>query len=179
MREADEGDELRAVDVTAARLNLGLPNLTVATPPAGRTLLYDARVTFSGRDGEAEVACVGPVPYGRTLLHDVLGAENIVRVTFVDAERRRAEESARVEREKEALIEGLTIGGFVHLGELFCSSRRIVSPIPGGSLFKMFAFRDDNPGSYVFIRTPGVSADGALRWGSVSEARALLDELRT
>ena len=43
----------------------------------------------------------------------------------------------------------------------------------------MFAFRDDNPGSYVFICTPGVSADGALRWGSVSEARALIDELQT
>ena len=43
----------------------------------------------------------------------------------------------------------------------------------------MFAFRDDNPGSYVFICSPGVSADGALRWGSVSEARALLDELQT
>ena len=106
---------------------------------------------------DCQVACVGPVTYGRTLLHDVIGAENVVRVTFVDAERRRNDERA-TQREKEALVDGLTIGG---------------------RLFKMFAFRDDNPGSYVFVPTPGASSDGTLRWNSVSEARALLADFES
>ena len=142
-------DGLKAVDAEAERLKLGLPTLAMAPPPPGAVLLYKAHVSFRG-DTPA-VACSGPVVHTRTLLHEVLGPTNVLRVTCDDLPRpRAANRDAAMAREQRMLKNGLSVGG---------------------RLFKPFAFRDDDAGLFFFVATSGSVAAGS--WSCVAEARAL------
>ena len=142
-------DGLKAVDAEAERLKLGLPTLAVAPPPPGKVLLYKAHVSFPGDTPAA--ACSGPVVYSRTLLHEVLGPTNVLRVTCVDLPQpNTASRDAAMAREQRMLKNGLRVAG---------------------RLFKPFAFRDDDAGLYFFVATSGSVAAGS--WSCVAEARAL------
>ena len=142
-------DGLKAVDAEAERLKLGLPSLAVALPPPGAVLLYKAHVSFPGDMPAA--ACFGPIVYTRTLLHEVLGPTNVLRVTCDDLPRPgTANRDAAMAREQRMLKNGLRVAG---------------------RLFKPFAFRDDDAGLFFFVAASGSVAAGS--WTCVAEARAL------
>ena len=115
-------------------------------------------LTFDAEDASVvcEAATAQPprgTSAGRTLLHDVLGSVNVRRIRFtedpsVGVDRRK-------KREQRVLKNGVLIG-----------ERR----------FQVFAYKEDDEGTYVFIAEHGRSWHpflGVVTWRSVSEARQL------
>ena len=132
---------------------------------AERLVLRQAKVNFDEHDTPvvSEVCDYLPPPssaQGRTLLHDVLGSRNVRRLKMV-ADDHSIGASRRKTREHRVLVHGVMI-----------ESRR----------FHVFAFKEDDVGSFFFVAERGQSWHpfvGLVTWSSLVEARQLFADFES
>ena len=141
---AEVHDGLRAADACAEQRGLAQKlerQLSIAPPPSGRVLLYEARVRRGG-----EVVAKPVVHHGRTIAHEKLGAQNLLRVRFEPLDGDKDDPHAQAQAQKMQLA--VLARGF-HLA---------------GRAYRLFAHKDD---SSWFVAVGG-------RWRTAEAARSAL-----
>ena len=134
---------------------LRMKRLSDRGQPPNMKVMFDSGDVPTITTQAVQLAAPAGAATGRSLLHDVLGSHNVLRVRFQEEARGCVAAAQRKAREQRVLVQGL----------LFNDRR-----------FRAFAFKEDDEGSYAFVAEEGRAwhpFTGVVSWSSVVGARQI------